>query len=124
TTLSLLCVSGFSSVVIVWKAFFRHGGLPGAPQIWAVAQLNSWYDSLLFVPHHIASMVCCMLAFLLAWSEGQNGSHRPAASVVFIAAALASAFGLSVYVAFGFFLLLILWALWQVAVEHLFRPVV
>jgi hypothetical protein len=123
-TLSLICVSGFSSLVIVWKAFFRHGGLPGAPQIWAVAQLNSWYDSLLFVPHHISSMVCCMLAFLLAWMERQSGSHRRTASAVFIAAALASAFGLSIYVAFGFFLLMILWALWRVAIEHEFRPVI
>ena len=58
-----------------------------------------------------------MLAFLLAWTEGQNGSHTRTASVVLIAAALASAFGLSIYVAFGFFLLMILWALWQVTVE-------
>jgi hypothetical protein len=122
-TLSVVAVSGFSSIVVVWKTFYRHGGLPGAPQIWAVAQLNSWYDSLLFVPHHISSMVCCMLALLLAWVEGQNVPHKRTASMVFISAALASAFGLSIYVTFGFFLLMILWALWQVAAEHVFRHV-
>lgn len=122
-TLSIITVSGFSSIVVIWKTFYRHGGLPGAPQIWAVAQLNSWYDSLLFVPHHISSMVCCMLAFLLAWIEGKS-NKKSVATAVFIAAALASSFGLSIYVAFGFFLLMILWALWQVAMERVFRPVV
>ena len=120
---SLIAVSGIGSVVTLWKTIYRNGGLPGAPQIWAVAQLNSWYDSLLFVPHHISSMVCCMLAFLLAWIEGKGGAHRQAAYSVFIAAALASAFGLSIYVSFGFFLLMVLWALWQVIVEHVYRPV-
>jgi hypothetical protein len=123
-TLSLITISGFSSVVTVWRLFFRHGGLPGPPQIWPVAQLNSWYDSLLFVPHHISSMVCCMFAFLLAWMDRTHGSRRPYASVCFIAAALASAFGLSIYVAFGFFLLMVLWAFWQLAAERIFRPVV
>jgi hypothetical protein len=124
TTLSIITVSGLSSIVVVWKALYRHGGLPGAPQIWAVAQLNSWYDSLLFVPHHLASMVCCMLAFLLAWIEGKSSNKKSAVTAVFIAAALASSFGLSIYVAFGFFLLMILWALWQTAIERVFRPVV
>jgi hypothetical protein len=122
--LSLLLVSGFSSAVVIWKTIYRNGGLPGAPQIWAVAQLNSWYDSLLFVPHHISSMACCMFAFLLAWMGGESPTLRRVPSLVFIAAALASAFGLSIYVAFGFFLLMILWAVWQIAVERESRPVV
>jgi hypothetical protein len=124
TALSFIAVSGFTSIVVFWKTFYRHGGLPGAPQIWAVAQLNSWYDSLLFVPHHISSMVCCMLAFLLAWIEGKNGKQGSAACLVIIAAALSSAFGLSIYVAFGFFLLMIFWAAWQLVFERVFRPVV
>lgn len=119
---SLLMVSGFSSVVVIWKTIYRNGGLPGAPQIWAVAQLNSWYDSLLFVPHHISSMVCCMFAFLLAWLDRRSGVRGGIAGAVFIAAALASSFGLSIYVAFGFFLSMLVWALWQIALEHVFRP--
>ena len=122
-TVWLIAVSGLSSVVILWKTIYRNGGLPGAPQIWAVAQLNSWYDSLLFVPHHISSMVCCMFAFLLAWLYRHNGVRRAIASAAFIAAALASSFGLSIYVAFGFFLIMLVWALWQVALERVFRQV-
>ena len=122
-TLWLIAVSGLSSIVILWKTIYRNGGLPGAPQIWAVAQLNSWYDSLLFVPHHISSMVCCMFAFLLAWLYRHNGVRGAIASAAFIAASLASSFGLSIYVAFGFFLIMLFWALWQIALERVFRPV-
>jgi hypothetical protein len=120
-TISLLGVSGFGSMVIIWRTIYRHGGLPGAP--WANDPLNNWYDSLVFVPHHLSSMVCCLLAFLLAWSENTEGSHKRIASLFFISAALASSFGLSIYVAFGFFLLMICWALWQIAFERQWRPV-
>ncbi len=120
-TISLLGVSGFGSMVIIWRTIYRHGGLPGAP--WANDPLNNWYDSLVFVPHHLSSMVCCLLAFLLAWIENRQGSHQRVVCLIFISAALASSFGLSIYVAFGFFLLIACWALWQVAVERRFRPV-
>jgi hypothetical protein len=123
-TLSLIAVSGFNSVIRFWALFFRHGGLPGPPQVWPIEQFASWYDSFLFVPHHIASVVCCMFAFLLAWIDRPHGTRHTAAAIAVIAAALASSFGLSIYVAFGFFLLMILWALWQLAGERFFRPVV
>ena len=51
----------------------------------------------------------------------QTGSIRRAASVVLIAAALASAFGLSIFVTFAFFLVMVVWALWQLLVERTFR---
>ena len=63
-TLSLIAVSGFNSVIRFWALFFRHGGLPGPPQVWPIEQFASWYDSFLFVPPPIARMVCCMFAFL------------------------------------------------------------
>ena len=121
TAIGLLMVSGLNSSVIVWRVFQTHRGLPGPPQIWAVGQINSWYDSLLFVPHHIASMVCCMFAFLLAWITGENGEQKRPLIVILIAFALASAFGLSIYVAFGFFLIMLVWGIWQIVFER--RPI-
>jgi hypothetical protein len=59
-----------------------------------------------------------MFALLLAWMDGQEGTRRQAASGALIAAALASAFGLSIYVAFAFFLVMLAWALWQIAIER------
>jgi hypothetical protein len=119
---SLLVVSGFNSMVIFARVISGRGGLPGAPQIWAVAQLNSWYDSLLFVPHHISSVVCCMFAFLLASLDRSDTVRERLIVVAFISAALASSFGLSIYVAFGFFLTMIAWAIWQISLRR-FRAV-
>lgn len=112
---SLLLVSGLNSMIIIVRLFSGSGGLPGPPQVWSVAQLNSWYDSLLFVPHHISSVACCMFAFLLAWIDRSQTIRDRAIVVTIISAALASSFGLSIYVAFGFFLTMLAWALWQIA---------
>jgi hypothetical protein len=63
-------------------------------------------------------MVCCLFAFLLAGMARKNIVQ----SVVLIALALASAFGLSIYVTFAFFLVMLVWAAWQMAFERVFRP--
>jgi len=49
-------------------------------------------------------MVCCMFAFLLAWMGGRDGEHNRIVTILLIAVSLASAFGLSIYVTFAFFL--------------------
>ena len=85
-------------------------------------RIHSWLLSLLFVPHHIVSMVCCMFAFLLAWIAVKEGGSVRRVSMAFIGAAFASAFGLSIFVLFGFFLLMIAWGIWQVTIERMPRP--
>jgi hypothetical protein len=95
---------------------------PGYLEVWPPGEITSWLDSLFWVPHHVVSMVCCMFAFLLAWNAGADDKREHALNIPLIALALASAFGLSIYVAFAFFLLSIVWALWQVAIERNARP--
>lgn len=120
--LSLLTVTGLDICVNFWNLFYLHRPLPDDLEWWSASQITSWLDSLLWAPHHIASFVCCLFAFLLAWMAGENsGEHRNAASVVLIALLLASAFGVSVYVAFGFFLVMLVWAFWQVVIERKLR---
>jgi hypothetical protein len=119
--ISLLVVTGLDICVNLWNLFYLSRPLPDDLEWWSKSQVTSWLDSLLWAPHHVASLVCCMFAFLLAWADGSNGKRRPVVTVVFIAAALASAFGLSVYVAFGFFLVMLFWAPWQIVVERKFR---
>ena len=77
---------------------------------WSNDQISSWADSLLWVPHHVASLLCCLIAFLLFWMCRSAMDRRScvAASIV-AAAAFASGFGLSIYVAFGFALLMLAW---------------
>jgi hypothetical protein len=119
--LSLLMVTGLDICVNLWNLFYLHKPLPDDLEWWSASQITSWLDALLWVPHHVASFVCCMFAFLLAWMAGEEGGKHGAASTVLIAFALASAFGLSIYVAFGFFLVMLVWALWRIAVERRFR---
>ncbi|MHB1865760.1 MAG: hypothetical protein ACYCPS_06440, partial [Candidatus Saccharimonadales bacterium] len=82
---------------------------------WDPTQIATWPDSLLWVPHHVASVVACFIGLLALWSvqkkkDGETAS-LPARSVVCIFAALAfaAAAGLSVYVTFTFAIFLVLW---------------
>ena len=118
----LLIVTGLDICANFWDVFFLHQSLPGSLEWWSASQIASWLDSLLWAPHHVASLVCCMFAFLLAWLEDSEVKRRGITSVVLIAASLASAFGLSIYVAFGFFLVTLAWGFWQIRIEHVPRP--
>jgi hypothetical protein len=118
----LLTVTGLDICVNVGNILFFHRPAPGYLAVWPLGQITGWFVSLLWDPHHVVSLVCCMTAFLLAWMAGKEGEHRPTASMALIALALASAFGLSIYVTFAFFLLMLVWALWQVVIERTPRP--
>ncbi len=121
--ISLLMVTGLDICVNLWNLFYLGRTLPDDLEWWSAGQVTSWLDSLIWAPHHIASLVCCMFAFLLAWMDGNDGERKPVVAVILIAAALASAFGLSVYVAFGFFLTMLVWAFWQIVIERKLRSV-
>lgn len=120
---SLLLVTGLDIVAVGWITFHLHKAIPLDFEWWSSDQIASWMDSLLWVPHHIAGLLGCMLAFLLAWMSGRPGETRRVVPALLIAAALASAFGLSIYVAFGFFLVMLAWGAWQITLEHHPRPV-
>jgi len=116
--LGLFAVTGLAFLVDLWNMFVLHLTFPG--ELWAVG-LQDWLSFFLYYPHHLMAAVCCLFGFLLAWIAARQQTQS-AASVVLIAAALASSFGLSVYVAFTFFLVVILWTLWRLFVEHRLRP--
>jgi len=120
--IGLLAVTGLDICVNFVDILYFHRPLPGYLNVWNVGQITSWWVSLLWNPHHVVSLICCMIAFLLAWMAGKDGARRHSASVVLIALALASAFGLSIYVTFAFFLLMLAWAIWQVVIERTPRP--
>ena len=78
---------------------------------WSTDQIASWLDSILWVPNHLASMLASTGALLLLWRSRQSASFRQRLTAMLLAgAAIASAFGLSVYVAVGFGLLLAGWS--------------
>ncbi|HLI78077.1 MAG TPA: hypothetical protein VKV02_14120, partial [Acidobacteriaceae bacterium] len=107
--LGLLAVTGADLVPALGQALLQPT-LNGDTEWWSVDPIDAWPDSLLWVPHHVASVLCCLLGFLLLWRLLVPLSAKETRPAVALAAlAFASAFGLSVYVVFGFALLMAAW---------------
>ena len=68
----------------------------------------SWVDSVLFTPHHVMSLVACVVGLLALRAPGSTKYQR-AAAIVIAGLAFASSIGLSVFVSFTFALFLALW---------------
>jgi hypothetical protein len=110
---SLPAVGGLSVCIYFWNMLVLHVAPPG--EVWSPGQIADFLSFFLFYPHHLVSMICCLFALLLASSSASNNTRARLTGIVFIGFALASAFGLSVYVTFAFFLLMLCWAIWQSA---------
>ncbi len=151
-TLALLLITGADLLPALGQAFLQPT-LNGDTEWWSVDPIDAWPDSLLWVPHHVAAVLCCLVAFLFLWlltfqpqpTPTEDLSSRPpapsspplpsvisteaqrsgeirvlppvltqpttAATLLLTATAFASATGLSVYVTFGFALLIFAWLL-------------
>ena len=116
-SIGLLAIAGPYIVVDVWDIFFLHQSPPGI-EVWPEGQITSWIDNFFYYPHHVASLVCCMFAFLLALIAKEGRGVQRFSTAVIIGASFASAFGLSIYIAFAFFLIMLAWGIWQLAVER------
>jgi hypothetical protein len=121
--LALLGVTGLD-ILPVLQFDYAHRQIPSMilPTIeWWNEQITGWLDAMLWVPHHMTALVACLTAFLLLWRESQPdpepGPRRwPRAAVVVLAAmGLASAVGMSVFVAFTFATILVVWASLELA---------
>ena len=64
--LGLLLVSGAGIVPALGNAVLQPS-LNGDIEWWSVDPIDAWPDSLLWVPHHVASVLCCLLVFLFLW---------------------------------------------------------
>jgi len=116
--LGLLLVSGADLLPALGNAVLQPA-LNGDIEWWSVDPIDAWPDSLLWVPHHVASVLCCLLAFLSLWRMMEPLNRRAKYAAVFVAGlACASALGLSVYVAFGFALLMAAWLLRLLLQQH------
>ncbi len=118
--LALLLVTGADLLPALGNVVLQQSW-NGDIEWWSVDPIDAWPDSLLWVPHHVASVLCCMLAFLFLWrtlKEAAADRRSRLWAVALAGAAFASAFGLSVYVAFGFALLMAAWLLWLFARRH------
>ncbi|HEX9199493.1 MAG TPA: hypothetical protein VF865_08030 [Acidobacteriaceae bacterium] len=112
--LALLAVTGLDILPAIVKAILR---MPTDPDMewWSSDQVTSWVDSVIWVPHHVAGLVCCLFGFLLVWmSKGLTVTQRCLCGVI-AGVSFASAFGLSTWVPLAFALVLLAWMLWALA---------
>jgi hypothetical protein len=115
--LALLTVTGLDILPVLVKALLR---MPtdGDMEWWSAAQVSSWMDSLLWVPHHVAGLVCCLLGFLLVWmSKGLSRGRRAGCGLI-AGLSFASAFGLSTWVAVAFAMVMAVWLVWALVWER------
>jgi len=103
----LLLVTG-ADLLPAMGSLLAQRAVNGEMEWWSQDQISSWVDSLLWVPHHVAALLCCLLSFLLLWRTREAlGAGQRWLAVGLAGVAFASAFGLSVYVAFGFAVLML-----------------
>ncbi len=114
----LLTVTGADLLPVLFFTLVRHR-FTGELEWWSTDQIASWMDCILWVPNHTAALISCMTAFLLLWRTREGTSTQQRAAVICLAAlAAASSFGLSIYVAAGFAMLMLAWMLRLLLWEH------
>ena len=105
----LLTITGLDILPVLYNLFVHHD-FSGDLEWWSADQVASWFDTILWVPNHLAALLCCLAAFLLLWRARSSSTRRDQLSATILAGiAAASAFGLSIYVTAGFAMLMALW---------------
>jgi len=109
--IALLTVTGLDLIPCAAMAlYFR--GFAADLEWWDPNQVASWLGSLLWVPHHVASLTACMAGFLAISTIDEESLPAPRVwAGVISGLAFASAAGLSVYVTFTFAIFALYWAL-------------
>jgi hypothetical protein len=115
--IALLGVTGLDLLATI-GAHLGGDPLYGDMDWWSIDQVSSWADSFLWVPHHMAGLVCCLLAILLIWfaTSAETSAKRVQLSLL-AGVSFASAFGLSTYIALATAVVLALWATWRLFYE-------
>jgi hypothetical protein len=116
--IGLLLVTGYDLIPFVALSRWL-GALSGDMEWWDPNQVTSWLGSLIWVPHHVASLVACLTGFLVLSTLPDNANSRARIWAALLAGvAFSSAAGLSVYVTFVFCIFAALWALATLAAKR------
>src|ERR1017187_2546050 len=105
-----IALLGVTGLDLFPNLLLLRNGVVLADMEWWNEQVTSWVGTMLWVPHHLASLVACLTGFLLLWSAPALRRDAVAAAAV-AGLCFASAVGCSVYVAFTFFVFLAVWGL-------------
>jgi hypothetical protein len=103
-----LLVTGLD--ILLTLTFMRFGnGVIGDLEHWN-EQITAWLGSLLWVPHHVASLIAGFVGVMLVHSARGQSRKKQFIALIFSGMAFASALGLSVWVTLVFVLF---WAIWM-----------
>jgi len=105
----LLCVTGLDILPNLYLGVAKGWWLADTEK-WN-EQIDSWAGSLLWVPHSVAALIACFVAFLLLRHQADAHRKWATAPVIVAGMAFASAAGMSVYVTFTFVVAIALWSL-------------
>jgi hypothetical protein len=109
--IGLLAVSGLDIFPII-LLMLRTGVLVGSVDVWNT-WIPSWIASALWAPHHVASLIACLSAMMLAQSARTVPTSKKYMLLGVAGVAFASALGLSIYVTIVF---TIFWGVWILAI--------
>jgi hypothetical protein len=110
-TLALLTVTGLD-IIAPFLAFLGGNHMIGDVEFWSQVPVDSWLDTLLWVPNHTAGLLCCLLGFLLVWLSAEESQLQRTLCSIVAGIAFASSLGLSVYVAAAFAMVMAAWLVW------------
>jgi hypothetical protein len=103
-----LTITGLDIIPAIALMRYGHGALGDLEQ-WN-EQITAWIGSLLWVPHHVASLIAGIVGVMLVHSVRGKPSGKQFVALIFAGAAFASALGLSVWVTL---VLVIFWGIWM-----------
>ncbi len=107
----LFTITGLDLIVVVHRYIYG-GTIDADMEWWDRDHFSSWFDPLLYAPHHIAGLVCCLFGFLLLWQAADRSWRDRAIALTLAGMAFASSSGLSIYICAAFAMTLIPWCLW------------
>ena len=111
--IALIAITGLDLFPTLIGMLFSHGHPAPDMEWWDPCQITSWVDSLIWVPHHVASLVACLAGYLFLWKAvyGREWLTR-LWPLAFAAIGFSSAAGLSVYVTLTFGSFVLAWMLY------------
>ena len=111
-SVGLLAVTGLDIIPVI-VGYLR--GMPTDPDMewWSLGQVTSWLDTILWVPHHLAALVCCVFGFLLVWMAASGGWRQRVLCGIVAGIGFAASFGLSTYVSAAFAMVMVSWLMWS-----------
>lgn len=109
--LFLLLVTGLDFIPVTFKALVQWvlGRTVFPNALWWNDIVASWNAAVLWVPHHVGSFICCLLAFLWIADRKSDAGLKPDTAFFLVPIALISALGMSIWVAISAVWFLVWW---------------